>query len=211
MTEYESGLDDSTVNDSRYEFRLRALVGLAPKDPDAVAMQFTRYEDMTTEEREAVEKLGRRGQVITRDRKQPVSGLRRLMPKPAAAQVDVGILFTLNQNHFTAAWRRKGIRPPKGDPNPHHTNTVFCEYDEPRSRAGTRRRTRSIRLRNVALPRGAQRSPDPSLGLSAIHRYTTGMALNRCHLPRSALRRGRRVPARSSATVPTPFVEASRG
>lgn len=131
VTEYESGLDDATVNDSRYEFRLRAMVELAPKDPDAVAMQFTRYSDMTEDEREMVQELGRRGQVITRDRKQPVSGLGRLMPKPAAAQVEAGIPFVFNQNHFTAAWKRKRIRPPKGDPDPHHTNPDFCEYDEP--------------------------------------------------------------------------------
>jgi len=131
LTEYESGLDSSVVDDPRYEFRLRAMVELAPKDPDAVAMQFTRYEDMTEKEKEAVAELGRRGQVITRDRKQPVSGLGRLMPKPAAAQVEAGIPFVFNVNHFAAAWKRKKIRPPKGAPDPHHTNPDFCEYDEP--------------------------------------------------------------------------------
>lgn len=107
------------------------MVELAPKDPDAVAMQFTRYSDMSEEEREMVEVLGRRGQVITRDRKQPVSGLGRLMPKPATDQVEAYIPFVFNQSHFTAAWKRKGIRPPNGDPNPHPTNSDFCEYDEP--------------------------------------------------------------------------------
>lgn len=131
MTEYESGLADSVVNDSRYEFRLRATVELAPKDPDAIAIQFTRYEDLTEEDREAVTELGRRGQVITRDRKQPVSGLGRMMPKAAAAAVEAGIPFTFNMNHFTATWKRKGIRPPTGAPDPHHTNPDFCEYDEP--------------------------------------------------------------------------------
>lgn len=131
VTQYESGLDESTVNDSRYEFRLRAMVELAPKDPDAVAMQFTRYEDMSEEEREAVKELGRRGQVITRDRKQPVSGLGRLMPKPASDHVEAGIPFVFNQSHFTATWKRTGIRPPNGNPDPHHTNSDFCEYDEP--------------------------------------------------------------------------------
>lgn len=131
VTDYESGLDETVVNDSRYEFRLRAMVELAPKDPDAIAMQFTRYEEMTDEERAAVEELGRRGQVITRDRKQPVSGLGRLMPKPARDQVQAAVPFEFKQSHFTAAWKRKKIRPPNGDPDPHHTNSDFCEYDEP--------------------------------------------------------------------------------
>lgn len=131
LTDYEAGLDDSVVNDSRYEFRLRAMVELAPKDPDAVAMQFTRYEDMTDEERSFAEEMGRRGQVVVREQKRPVSGLGRLMPKAAAAEVQGDIPFVFNVNHFTAAWKRKKIRPSSGDPNPHRTNSDFCEYDEP--------------------------------------------------------------------------------
>lgn len=131
VTDYESGFDDAVTTDPRYEFRLRAMVELAPKDPDAIAMQFTHYSDITDDERAAVEELGRRGQVIVRDRKQPVSGLGRLMPKPAAAQVEGAIPFVFNQNHFTAAWKRNKVRPPSGDPNPDRTTSDFCEYDEP--------------------------------------------------------------------------------
>lgn len=131
VTDYESGLDEAVTNDPRYEFRVRAMVELAPKDPDAVALQFTHYSAMTEEERAVVEELGRRGQVIVRDRKQPVSGLGRLMPKPAAAEVEAAIPFVFNQSHFTAAWKRKKVRPPNGDPNPDRTNPDFCEYDEP--------------------------------------------------------------------------------
>lgn len=131
VTDYEAGLDDEVIADSRYEFRLRAMVELAPKDPDAIAMQFTRYDDMTEEERQFAEELGRRGQVIIRDRKQSVSGLGRLMPTPAAAAVEAGLPYVFNLSHFTEAWKRKKIRPPNGDPNPSRTNSDFCEYDEP--------------------------------------------------------------------------------
>lgn len=60
MTDYEAGLGDAVADDPRYEFRLRATVELAPKDPDAVAVQFTHYKDMTDEERAAVEEMGAR-------------------------------------------------------------------------------------------------------------------------------------------------------
>lgn len=131
LTEYESGLGEGVANDSRYEFRLRATVELAPKDSDAVAVQFTHFDDMTEAERDAVEEMGRKGQVIVRDRKQPVSGHGRLMPKPATAEVEAGIPYIFNLNHFAAAWRRLRVRPPKDDSNPHRTNPDFCEYDEP--------------------------------------------------------------------------------
>jgi transposase len=105
LTDYEAGLEHAVSADPRYEFRLRATVELAPKDPDAVAIQFTHYVDMTDEERAAVEEIGRRGQVIVRDRKQSVSGLGRLMPKAAAAEVQEGLPYVFNQSHFTAAWK----------------------------------------------------------------------------------------------------------
>jgi hypothetical protein len=105
------GLDEATTRDHRYEFRLRATVELAPKDPEAVAVQFTHYKDMTDEERAAVEEMGRKGQVIVRDRNQPVSGLGRLMPKAATAEVQAGLPFVFNLNHFAAAWRRLRFGP----------------------------------------------------------------------------------------------------
>lgn len=131
LTDYESGLGEGIAADHRFEFRLRAAVELAPKDPDAVAVQFTRYDDMTDDERAVVEEMGRKGQIIVRDRKQPVSGLGRLMPKPAAAEVQAGIPFVFNVSHFAAAWRRGKVRPQAGDPHPDRTNSDFCEYDEP--------------------------------------------------------------------------------
>lgn len=131
LTDYESGLDGSVTSDPRYEFRLRAAVELAPKDPDAVAIQFTQYADMTDDEKRAVEEMGRKGQVIVRDRRQPVSGLGRLMPKAATAEVQANIPFIFNMAHFAAAWKRGKVRPPHGDSNPHRTNPDFCEYDEP--------------------------------------------------------------------------------
>jgi len=131
LTDFESGLDEGIVTDPKFEFRLRATVELAPRDPDAIAVQFTHFDDMTAAQREAVEEMGKKGQVVVRDRKQPVSGLGRLMPKPAAAEVEAGIPYIFNVNHFTAAWKRLKVRPAADSGNPHRTNPDFCEYDEP--------------------------------------------------------------------------------
>ncbi|KAB7744157.1 DUF3644 domain-containing protein [Nostocoides sp. F2B08] len=154
LTDYESGLDSDVSHDPRYEFRLRATVELAPKDPDAVAVQFTHFDDMTEEERAAVEEMGRKGQVIVRHRRQPVSGLGRLMPKPAAAEVEAGIPYVFNLNHFAAAWRHLKVRPPGGDSNPDRTNPDFCEYDEPtRSYRYTRAYVRHL-IKKCGTPEG---------------------------------------------------------
>lgn len=131
VTSYEAGLDDLVTSDSRYEFRIRAIVELAPKDPDAIAMQFTKYEDMTEEERAFAQELGRRGQVIVRDRKQNVSGLDRVMPTSAVKEIQAAVPYVFNMAHFTDSWKIARIRPINGASNPSRTNTDFCEYDEP--------------------------------------------------------------------------------
>lgn len=131
LTDYESGLDKGVANDPRYEFRLRAAVELAPKDPDAVAIQFTHEKDMTPQEKAVVEAMGKKGQVIIKDRRQPVSGVGRLMPKAAAAEVEAGIPFHFNVGHFTEARKKLKVRPEDGAKNPEHTNPDWCEYDEP--------------------------------------------------------------------------------
>lgn len=46
ISEYDAGLDESITRDPRYEFRLRIVQELAAKDPDALAVQFTRYDDL---------------------------------------------------------------------------------------------------------------------------------------------------------------------
>ncbi len=141
LAQYEAGLESGVAEDPRYELRLRATLELAPKDPDAVAIQFTRLSDMTETERQAVEQMGRTGQVIVRDRKQPVSGLGRLMPRAAAREVQAELPYVFNQNHFTAAWTNLKARPPSGAENPDITNPDWCEYDEP---TGSYRYTRAF-------------------------------------------------------------------
>jgi hypothetical protein len=165
LTEYESGLDQTVTSDPRYEFRLRAAVELAPKDPDAVAIQFTHLNDMTDEERAAVEEMGRKGQVIIRDRKQPVSGLGKLMPKAAAAEVQAGLPYVFNMGHFTQAWKNLKVRPAGSAKNPEHTNPDWCEYDEPtKSYRYTRAYVRHL-TKKCATPEGFRevtgRDPKP--------------------------------------------------
>ena len=66
LTDYESGLDDNVRNDPRFEFRLRVTLEQSPKDPDAVAIQFTRLDDTTDEERATVAELRPNGRVVVR-------------------------------------------------------------------------------------------------------------------------------------------------
>jgi hypothetical protein len=59
IAEYDAGLDEDVANDPHYEFRLRVVQELTKKDADALAVQFTRFDDLTDEQRATVEEMGK--------------------------------------------------------------------------------------------------------------------------------------------------------
>lgn len=131
LTNYFSELDEAVTDDSRFDFRLCATLELAPKDREAVAIQFTHLNDMTDAEKEAVEQMGRKGQVIIRNRRQPVSGIGMLSGKAATEAIQEALPYRFNKNHFIATYKRLNARPSRGAPDPDHTNPDCCVYDEP--------------------------------------------------------------------------------
>jgi hypothetical protein len=103
---------------------------LAPKDPDALAIQFTRFDELDDEQRAAVEAIGKKGHVIVREQRRPVVGHGLLKPTRVAKAVEEQIPFVFNTAHFTTAWKKLGVRPPVGDPHPERTDEKYCLYDE---------------------------------------------------------------------------------
>jgi hypothetical protein len=128
ITEYHAGLGPETTNNPRYEFRLRVLQELAPRHPDALAVQFSRYDDLTDDERDAVEQLGRKGQVIVRERIRDVVGADELSPTEVVRQVQERIPFRFTTDDFQRAWKRLGVRPKTKSKNPERTDEKYCTY-----------------------------------------------------------------------------------
>jgi hypothetical protein len=130
IAEYHAGLAPEVSNDRRYEFRLRVLQELAPKDPSALAIQYTRYDDMTDELRESVEAIGRKGLVIVRERQRDVVGHGLKKPTQVVREVAAEIPFKFTMGHFAKAWKALGVRPPSGSKTPERTLELYCVYDE---------------------------------------------------------------------------------
>ncbi|MGY1838439.1 MULTISPECIES: DUF3644 domain-containing protein [unclassified Modestobacter] len=130
IAEYDAQLDESVTADPRYELRLRVLQELAPKDPDALAVQFTRFDELDEEQRAAVEAIGKKGLVVVREQKRGVIGLGYLKAAAVVAQVDEQIPFVFHMGHFVRAWKALGVRPDKNDPHPEKTDEKYCLYDE---------------------------------------------------------------------------------
>ena len=129
IVEYHANLDSAVSDDPRYELRLRVLQELAPRsDPDALAIQFTRYDDMTEDERAAAEKLGRKGKVIIKERIRNVAGADELSPTQVVNAVQMRIPYRFTSDDFQRAWKALNVRPPTKAPHPERTDEKYCTY-----------------------------------------------------------------------------------
>ena len=129
IADYHSGLSDDVSGDGKFELRLRVVLERATSDPNALAMQFTRWDDMTDKEKEAVLQMGKRGQTVVREQKRSIVGHGLLKPREAERQVAAAVPFVFNQHHFLLSWSRKNIRPPTDTSHPERTDERYCMYD----------------------------------------------------------------------------------
>lgn len=132
IAEFHSGLTEKVASDARFELRLRVVLEQVQHGNDALAIQFTRWDDMTEDERELVTELGRRGQVVVREQKRSVVAHGLLRAREAERRVAAAIPFRFTSYHFLQAWQIKGIRPKDGrnSSHPERTDQKYCVYDE---------------------------------------------------------------------------------
>lgn len=129
IADYHSGLDPAVEEDHRFEFRVRMTLELVKRGPETLALQFTRYDDMSEEEKRLVEEMGKRGQVVVREQRRPVVGEGLLKAKPARQAVAAALPYRFNQYDFQKAYERLGVRPAWGDDHPERTDEKYCIYD----------------------------------------------------------------------------------
>jgi hypothetical protein len=105
-----------------------------------LAIDFVKLDDLTDDERQVMTEAGRQGTVIVRDRHVEVADKDLLLPSQVAKEVDdqLPFEFTVFREH-TEMWKRLGVRPAKGAPDPYATDAKYCVYSEAfRSYAYTR-------------------------------------------------------------------------
>lgn len=129
IAEYHANLDPSVSDDPRYELRLRVVQELAPKDPNAMAIQYTKYEDLTEEQRETVEAIGKKGLVVTKERQRRVVNYGLMRPSEVIKAVQAEISFPFGMGAFVEAWQKLKVRPRGGAEHPEVTDEKYCLYD----------------------------------------------------------------------------------
>lgn len=128
LVDYTRDLEDDVVTDPRFEFRVNLIPKTGPKSASDVAMQFVRLDELSDEQRQAVEQLS---MVIVRDQIRPVSNHGMLKPSQVARKVEAAIPFRFGTNNVAEAWKKLRVRPAANDPHPERTIDKYCCYDEP--------------------------------------------------------------------------------
>lgn len=129
IADYHSGLPDSVTGNDRFELRLNVVLQQTHTS-DSPAIQFSRWDDMSDDEKQAAMLLGRHGRAIVREQKRSIVGHGLLKPKEVQRRVAADIPFRFNSYDFLCAWKRKKIRPPTGAPQPERTDERYCLYIE---------------------------------------------------------------------------------
>jgi len=94
-----------------YEVRLRVLQEFAPKDPDRLAIQYTRYDDLTDYERVTVERLRKKENVIVRECVLNVPGADELSPLQVIKRSRREFLTGFTSDDFQRAWKPLKVHP----------------------------------------------------------------------------------------------------
>ncbi|MFH5207875.1 DUF3644 domain-containing protein [Antrihabitans sp. NCIMB 15449] len=131
IAESTADLPSTIRGDQRFDLRLRVLLQVATGGSNALAVEFTRYDDLTEEQKQAVAAIGAKGTVLVREQKRAVSNLGCFKPRQVVNEVAPRIPFIFNMSHLVAAYKSESVRPPNGSPTPHRTLEQFCTYDEP--------------------------------------------------------------------------------
>jgi hypothetical protein len=132
IASFTSGLDPAVAEDQRFEFRVHLVQKIGPKSDSDLAMTFHREDELTDEQRQAIQELGQQGSVVVRERLRPVSNLGNMKPAAAAAAIEDRIPFRFRASaEFPQAWKKLRCRRPGGDPHPERTDEKYCIYDEP--------------------------------------------------------------------------------
>lgn len=134
FVEYRAGLDESTANDRRFEFRIELVQKRAPKSEADLAVSFLPENELTEEELIEFESAGKTRQIIIREKQRPVANLQNLKPKAVCSAVQQRIPYHFRVNaEFPRAWKQLKARPLGSAEGQERSRTDerYCVYDKP--------------------------------------------------------------------------------
>ena len=131
VAKYEAALDQSVLDDLRYDYRIRLVPIVGPKTEADLAVDFVRLDELSEDERRIMTEAGRTGTVIVRDRQVEVAAKGKLRPMQVVELIQQQVPFVFTIATHTEMWRQMKVRPATGASDPYQTDGRYCVYDEP--------------------------------------------------------------------------------
>lgn len=133
IANFTAGLAPGVAENQRFEFRLNLIPKKTSKTDADLAINFVRLDDLTDEDRETMEQLGKTGKALVIEKERPVHNLGRLRPTDVVELVNSQIPFKFHMGHFVRAWKKLRVRPEAGTwrkpSDPSRTDQRYCVYD----------------------------------------------------------------------------------
>ena len=132
VARFEAGIAKETLDDLRYDYRIRLVPIVGPKTSADLAVNFVNLDSLSDAERKTMVDAGRTGTVIVRDKHVEVAGKGKLRPHQVVSLVQKAVPFEFTlYAHHTVMWQRLKVRPATAAANPYGTDQKYCVYDEP--------------------------------------------------------------------------------
>ncbi|MEU0189214.1 DUF3644 domain-containing protein [Streptomyces afghaniensis] len=131
VARFEAAIDPAVLDDLRYDYRVRLVPVIGSKSDADLAINFVKLDELGENERRTMVEAGRLGTVIEKVKHVEVADKDKLLPGRVARLVEEQVPFEFSASHEHAMmWRRLGVRPATGAPDPRATNAKYCIYSE---------------------------------------------------------------------------------
>lgn len=125
---YRSELSEDVFNSQEYSVRIIAIPKIASASRNDTAVEFLKWENLTTEEKEEVQKLT----AIIKDKVVRVEAvnIEKYRPSRVVELVKDSGIEGFHITRHTFLWKLFRVRPEKGALDPFNTNTKYCFYNQ---------------------------------------------------------------------------------
>jgi hypothetical protein len=131
LSRFDAGLDQSVLDDTKYDYRVRLVPTTASQAASETAVEFVNLDSVTEEQRRTLTEAGRTGAVITKPRLVPVDGKDDMLPKKVVAEVNALVPYEFNINMHTQMWKRLAVRPTGAARPGVVTDDRYCRVNAP--------------------------------------------------------------------------------
>lgn len=125
VQDFDAALEPGLSADQRFDFRIYLIPHTGPKSEADASMSFIREDDLTEEQRAAVEQV----RTIIREKHVPVEDLNRFKFGEVVEKVAARLNAPFNGYMHTQAWKYFAARPLTNAPDPAATKPQFCVYN----------------------------------------------------------------------------------